>query len=302
MISTNRRKFLLQAAGTAGVVAMGTQALAESHAGPALPDVPTEGRELDIGDAKLFYIDSGGEGEVVVLLHSMTGSAHTWEKQFPALIAAGYRVVAYSRRGHRGSSAIDPNAMGTGAEDLKALLDGLGIEKFHAMGTAGGGYYLMDFAAKWHPMLLSITYACSILAINEPDFLQTLQAMAPYELLDKMPSYMKELGPAYRAADPEGKARWEELEHGARYDEKLMQPLLHGVTWPEVAGIAAPVMLISGGADLFVTPTLMEIAAKRLQKCETHVVPNAGHSAYWEDPKTFNKLLLDFMARHGASA
>ena len=296
--STDRRAFLLRTAGAAGAIAMGSRALAESGAHPA----PGEGRELDLGGAKLLYTDTAGTGEAVVLLHSMTGSAHSWEKQIPALTAAGYRVIAYSRRGHRGSSPIDPDAMGTGAEDLKALLDHLGIAKFHGVGTAGGGYYLVDFAVKWHPMLLSMTCACSILAIEEPDFLGALQRMAAYELLALMPSYMKELGPAYRAADPQGQARWEELEHGARYDETLMQPRLHGVTWPEVQGIAAPTLLIAGGADLFVTPTLMEIAAKHFPRCETQVIANAGHSANWEDPAAFNRLVLDFIGRNGAGA
>ncbi len=304
MGTSDRRKFLVQAAGAAGVMMVASRAAAQNDHDPALPPPPENGKEMDIGGGnKLYYTDTGGDGEVVILLHSMTGSARVWEHQLPALTETGYRVVAYSRRGHWGSSKIDPDNPGTGAEDLKALVDGLGIKKFHAMGTAGGGYYLMDFAVKWHSMLQSMTLACSVLAINEPDFQEVLRRPRPKGVsLSNLPSSFLEVSANYRAADPEGLARWEALEHIARYDESIMQPLMHGVTWEEVAQITAPVMILAGGADLFVTPTAMDYAAQRFRMAESHTVPNVGHSAYWEDPRTFNTLLLNFMARHGAQA
>lgn len=299
--SSDRRKFLFRAAGVAGVMMAGSRAVANHHEGSTLPPPPENGKELDIGEGvKLYYTDTGGDGEVVILLHSMTGSARVWEKQTPDLTAAGYRVIAYSRRGHWGSSAIDPDAMGTGAEDLKALVDGLGIKKFHAMGTAGGGYYLMDFAVKWHKMLISMTLACSILAVREPEFLEMLTGVAP-EGVRKLPSSFLEVSPAYRAANKEGLARWQALEHIARFDNTLMQPLMHQVTWQQVGAITAPVMLIAGGSDLFVTPALMDMAAPYYRSAESHVISNVGHSAYWEDPRSFNALLLNFMARHGTT-
>ncbi len=257
---------------------------------------------MDVGDAKLYYLDSGGEGETVVLMHAMTGSARVWERQWDVLVKAGYRVIAYSRRGHWGSSPIDPDAPGAGAEDLKALLDGLGVKKFHGVGTAGGAHYLVDFAVKWHPMLRSMTCACGTMAINEPDHLAILRGVIPEQGLLGFPSTFVELSPAYRAADPEGTARWAALEHIARFDNSLMQPKLHGVTWEELGRITAPVMVLGGGADLFITPTLLENAVQHYRDYELHIIDNVGHSAHWEDPRTFNTLLLNFLARHGVQA
>ena len=256
---------------------------------------------MDVGDAKLYYLDSGGDGEAVILLHSMTGSARVWEYQWDVLKDAGYRVIAYSRRGHWGSSPIDPANMGTGADDLKRLVDGLGLKKFHAMGTAGGGYYLMDFAVGWPDMLLSLTLACSVLAINEPDFQEILRRPSAGVKLAGLPSYFLELSPNYRAGNPEGKKRWEALEHVARFDNKLMQPLVHGVTWEEVSRITCPVQLLAGGTDFACTPTVMDFAAPHFRNAVTHVINNVGHSAHWEDPRTFNTLLLNFLAQHGTT-
>lgn len=299
--SQDRRKFLMQAAGVTGALMIASPAAAEDLVASLLPPEPAGGKVMDVGGTKLYYLDSGGPGEVVVLLHSMTGSARSWDKQIPALTAAGYRVVSYSRRGHWGSSRIDPAAPGNGVDDLKGLLDGLGIKKFHGVGTAGGGYYLMDFAVKWHRMLQSMTLACSILAINEPEFVAKMNRGIPPGLR-QLPESFREVSPAYRAADPDGLARWEALEHIARFDKTIMQPRMHGVTWQEAASITAPVMLIAGGSDLFVTPALMDFAAPHYRSCESHVISNAGHSAYWEDPRSFNALVLNFLARHGIQA
>jgi len=319
--SSNRRQFLLQTGGAAGAMMIASPLLAQGHPeqdGPAhrsghkaptqateaqkkaaMPPVPEGGKELSVRDGKLYYLDSGGDGEVILLLHAMTGSARFWEKQWPALTAAGYRVIAYSRRGHWGSSPINPEAPGTGAEDLKAFVDGLGIEKFHGVGTAGGAHYLMDFAVKWHSMLYSMTLACSSMAMGEEEFLTPFWGNIPPKILtDEFARSFAEMSAAYRAADPEGLARWEALEEIARYDRELVQPKMHGVTWEEIEGISAPAMLIAGGADLYITPTLIEMVASHFQVSETHVIPNVGHSAHWEDPETFNMLVLNFAARH----
>ena len=282
---------------------LASKASADHHEAGEAPPPPENGKVMKLSNGvEIYYTDTGGDGEVVVLLHSMTGSARVWEYQTPALVAEGYRVIAYSRRGHWGSSKIDPNNLGNGVEDLEGLLEGLGVEKFHGMGTAGGGYYLMDYAVKNHAKMYSMMLACSILAIREPDFLHMLSAHRPGNRLVGMPSSFLELSSNYKASDPEGWKRWEALEHGARYDNSLMQPLVHGVTWAEVAQISCPVMLVAGGADLFVTPALMDYAAPKYRNAESHVINNVGHSAYWEDPRSFNALMLGFFSRHGATA
>ena len=52
-----------------------------------------------INGARIFYIDTGGAGTPVVFLHANTGSSRVWENQIPAFTAAGYRFIAFDRRG-----------------------------------------------------------------------------------------------------------------------------------------------------------------------------------------------------------
>jgi len=62
----------------------------------------TVGKE-NSGDIELYYEDHGS-GEPIVLIHGYPLSGASWEKQVPALLDAGYRVITYDRRGFGKSS------------------------------------------------------------------------------------------------------------------------------------------------------------------------------------------------------
>src|SRR5262245_13801970 len=102
----------------------------------------------ELGGVRLSYRDSGGNGVPVVFLHAATGSSQVWEHQEGPFTAAGFRVIAYDRRGFGRTvvaQAATPNATAeTGADDLQALMDHLRIGRFHLVGTAAGAFVGID--------------------------------------------------------------------------------------------------------------------------------------------------------------
>src|SRR5947209_4271514 len=103
-------------------------------------------------------------------MHAATGSVRSWEHQTPALVKAGYRVIAFSRRGW-GDTTVEPNApIGTAADDLIALMDALHIDRFHLVGTAAGGSVTFDTALSYPQRLRSIVVANSIGGVQDPEF------------------------------------------------------------------------------------------------------------------------------------
>ena len=66
-----------------------------------LPELRAEdaGRYAELPGVKLWFTDTGGTGTPVVLLHANTGTAASWEAQAQAFSRAGYRVIAFDRRG-----------------------------------------------------------------------------------------------------------------------------------------------------------------------------------------------------------
>ena len=113
---------------------------------PPKQQAPAKTGMIDIPGAQLFYWDTGGTGTPIVLMHPASGSAMIWDYQQPAFAKAGYRVIAYSRRGYAKSSALDKANPGSGSEDLAAFVKALNLPRFHLIASAAGGSISMDFA------------------------------------------------------------------------------------------------------------------------------------------------------------
>src|SRR6266508_2147723 len=126
--------------------------LAGSNAASAQPSLtvplpaPVAAKEgmATIPDTRLFYWDTGGDGQPILFLHPASGSALIWGYQQPIFAAAGFRVIAYSRRGYYNSAPYDRNKPGTGSVDLDNVTQSLGIGKFHLVASAAGGSIAAD--------------------------------------------------------------------------------------------------------------------------------------------------------------
>ncbi|WP_280636175.1 alpha/beta fold hydrolase [Methanoculleus chikugoensis] len=98
----------------------------------------TVGKE-NSGTIDLYYEDHGA-GEPVVLVHGWPLSSKSWEKQVPVLLDAGYRVVAYDRRGFGNSAkptfGYDYDTL---AEDLHTLMTELDLTAATLVGFSMGG-------------------------------------------------------------------------------------------------------------------------------------------------------------------
>jgi pimeloyl-ACP methyl ester carboxylesterase len=248
-------------------------------------------------DVRLAYRDSGGDGPAVVLLHPASGSKDVWEYQWPALVGAGYRVVAHSRRGHAGSERGPADAPGTGSGDLLALLDRLGIARCDLVGTAGGAIVAADFALSHLPRLRSLTLACTILGVVDADYAAVTARLRPPGF-EKMPIEFQELGPSYRAENPDGMARWIALEHRAHPGGRPRQPTANRITWAALRGLDLPTLVVNGDADLWSPPAVQRLFLRHLPRAEGVIIRDCGHSAYWEQPEAFNAALLGFLQRN----
>ena len=72
----------------------------------------------------------------------------------------------------------------------------------------------------------------------------------------------------------------------------------HRLTFALVETIKTPTLILTGGADLYAPPPVMKLFAERINGAEWVVVPEAGHSTYWEQPEVFNSAVLAFIRKH----
>ena len=254
---------------------------------------------VSVPAGRLAYWDTGGTEPPVVFQHPATGSAHMWLYQQPVFVKAGYRAIGWSRRGHRGSDPVDPSAPGSASTDLVYLLDALGVDRFHAVASAAGGAISVDFALSHASRLLSLSLTSCVGGVQDPDYLSLSQSIRPPGF-DALPSEFREVGPSYRACDPEGVRRWLALEHGAVTGLRIGQTPVNHITFAALENLRVPTLLMTGDADLWMPPPLMRLYAQRLPLSELVIAPECGHALYWEAPEVFNECVLEFIGRHGA--
>ena len=257
------------------------------------------GHYADLQGVKLWFADSGGTGVPVVLLHANTGTIATWESQNAAFSRAGYRVIAFDRRGW-GNSKADPATgaqPGTIASDLETLVEHLKLDKFHLVGVAGGGFAALDYAA-WHPeRLRSLVVGASTGQFSEPE-MREITARVEIPELRKQPAVYREVGPSYRGGNPEGTKRWVAIEEHSQQPGAPAQPLRSPNTFAKLATVTMPTLVLAADADLLAPPALMRAWAVHLPNYEFATVEDSGHSIAWEQPQRFNEQVLAFIRRH----
>jgi pimeloyl-ACP methyl ester carboxylesterase len=261
---------------------------------------PVREAYFTVPGARIFYRDTGGSGTPVILLHAATGSSRVWDYQIPAFAAAGYRVIAFDRRGW-GRTEINSaeSRPGTAANDLLGLIDQLHLDRVHVIGTAAGGFVALDFALSYPQRVRSLVIANSIGGVEDADYIELGRRIRPPEFA-KLPPEFRELGPSYRAGNAAGTQRWMELEKVSRPlgPPAQAQPLRNHITFAMLETIQAPTLLMTGDADLYAPPPILPLFAARIKGSETLVIPEAGHSAYWEQPGLFNSAVLKFLGKH----
>ena len=262
---------------------------------PAQP--PFKDGVADLGECKLYYTDTGGSGEPVVFVHPASGSALIWLYQRPIFMAAGYRVIAYSRRACHGSSPMTQETRGIGSEDLAKLLDFLKIDRAHVVACAAGGSIAVDFAISFPKRVKSLTVSSNGFSVVDGEIQAAAKRIRPKEW-ETLPWWFRELGPSYRAANPKGVEHWIELEESGSNADGLRQDTKHAVTTAMLRDMNVPILLMTGAADTTTPPATQRMIAKHLPNCELFVVQECGHSAYWERPDVFNAVVIDFISRH----
>jgi len=157
-------------AGPVGVMVGGTLgavagALGGAAAGTMMnPEAAGSAGTLSAHTVRLHIDDSGGGGRPVLLIHGWPLSAQAWEPQVSVLRAAGYRVVAYDRRGFGRSdkpeSGYDYDAL---ADDLQRVMDQCALQDVTLVGFSMGGGEVARYVARWgESRLHSVVFAAAV--------------------------------------------------------------------------------------------------------------------------------------------
>ena len=259
----------------------------------------SSGQFIDLPTVKLWITDSGGMGEPVILLHPRTGNSEYWQYTVSALAGAGYRAIALDYPGWGKSVVHEGQNPAPVAETINLLIDHLGLEVVHLIGTAMGGYIALDYAS-WQPnRIKSLVIAASGLGLENDSEYSVFRQRAEIPGMSEQPSDIREISPNYRGMNPEGVERWKKIYDNGQQKGAVRPPLRTPNTPEKLALLSAPTLVIAGGIDLTTPSGGMRLWSRHLTvPSEFLVISEAGHVLVWEQPKVFNQAIITFLQKH----
>lgn len=261
-----------------------------------------------------LYYEDHGAGRPVVLIHGFPLSAASWEKQVPALLQAGRRVIAYDRRGFgRSSQPAVGYDYDTFAADLDALLTKLDVRDATLVGFSMGGGEVARYVGRYGTARVS---GAVFIAAVPPYLLKADDnpAGVPGEafegikqaILADRPSFLTSFFENFFNADVlKGKGITDEALRMSWNVAAAASPIATYAcvdTWgtdfrADLEKFDIPTLVIHGDADRIVP---LEAAGKRtaemVKGSKLVVVPGGPHAVNWTHSEAVNGPLLEFLS------
>jgi pimeloyl-ACP methyl ester carboxylesterase len=138
---------------------------------------PHQSAHAEVNGVRLNYLDWGGEGPPLVLLHGIGDNPHVFD-DLAAELREQFRVVAYARRGHGQSDAPPgPYDAATLVEDLHQFLNHLKIKRASLLGWSMGGNEIGDFAGQYPDRVDKLVYLEGAYDWSDPRFADAFPEM-----------------------------------------------------------------------------------------------------------------------------
>lgn len=264
----------------------------------------TPAKKARVNNMELAYIDQG-QGRPVVLLHGFPLNNSMWQAQIPAL-ASNFRVIAPDFRGHGESEAPSGTySMDLLADDVKALLDHLGIDRAVIVGFSMAGYATFAFYRKYPNLVSALVLADTR---PQPDSAEAKQGrentaqgvlkdgvsgpaqalptrMLTQETQQSRPDLVKAVSGIMASTPVNG------------YVGDLRGMAERPDSTATLSQITCPTLVIVGEQDTLTPVADSELMAQTIKGATLVKIPGAGHLAPMEAPDAFNKALLDFLAK-----
>jgi pimeloyl-ACP methyl ester carboxylesterase len=264
-------------------------------------------RFIDVPAGRLVVHDSGG-GPPIVLLHASIVDSRAWEPLTPVLLDAGYRVVAFDRRGTGGSTT--ENVEFSNRADTIAVLDALGLGQAALVGNSVGGQIAVDTAIEAPDRVAAAVTIGSIVpdwwpgmtpqeeAIEaeleraeqggDPDTITEADVRAwvdgPGQPTDRVPEDIRQLVRGMdRAINEAGRTSGRPIPMRPPASERLDR-------------LTMPVLAVAGELDFSYHVASAEYLAAKAPDARSVIVPGVAHMVALEAPEELGALITGFLA------
>ena len=264
-------------------------------------------RRIDVPGGRLAVHDFG-EGSPIVLLHAGIVTSWAWEPLTPFLLDAGYRVVAFDRRG-AGDSSTQDVAFSSRADTI-AVLDTLGLGRAALVGNSVGGQIALDTAIEAPDRVVAVVTIGSIV----PDWFPGMTSEE--EVVEAELERAEQRGDPDAIADADVRA-WvdgpgqppdrvpEDIRELVReMDRALNEPgVVRGRPVPmrppaseQLGRLTMPVLAVAGELDFSYHAASARYLEDNAPDARAVIMPDVAHLIGLEAPQELAALLTDFLA------
>jgi pimeloyl-ACP methyl ester carboxylesterase len=257
-----------------------------------------------------LHYEVTGSGPALLFAHGLGGNQMSWWQQV-AHFAPHYTCVAFAHRGFAPSDRIangpDPADY---AGDVAALIDHLGFAEVRLVGQSMGGWTMLEYAIA-HPdkakaLVLSSTSGTIDRRGADPTGGAQYDAWLKDAETKVAAGLAKGVHPAIgltaAARTPALHLLYKSIDEmaGALDKEKVRSGLRRTAvrTLDGLKDFRVPTLLIAGGQDVVFPSFLAAAIAAKLPCADAQLIPDSGHSPYFEQAATFNRLVEAFLSLH----
>ncbi|MFX1417546.1 MAG: alpha/beta fold hydrolase [Promethearchaeota archaeon] len=251
---------------------------------------------------QLAYIDFGGSGEYVILLHGLMSRATTWYET-ALWLRENYHVIGFDQRGHGRSEKPEVNySRDVMIEDIAIAMNELGIHNSIVIGHSMGGSIAWGLAIS-HPQLVkALIIEDKSAQTSSKDALKEWEKFfeswpLPFSCLKEARIFFGNLHPTYADHFIES---FEEKELGYypifkfQHLLKILSLSFEESKWDELKKIKCPTLIIKGGSSQFQREHA-EKMSKIIEKCQFIEIPNAGHVVHDDQPELYKVAVNNFL-------
>jgi 3-oxoadipate enol-lactonase len=256
-----------------------------------------------------FQVTEAGSGEPVICIHGNGLNRDLWRHLVPDL-SPRYRCVVYELRGMGKAVTVEkPGSKITvedHADDLGAIMDGLGIERAVMVAHAYGGFVAMRFAIDHPQRVGGLIMACTAARLEGstrqvvPNWIETTERVGMQPLIEK--AIDRWFVAPFRDAHPEIMDLYRKMigdNPPLGYAANARGILEYDIR-EQLHRIGCPTLLVTGEADYSTPVADHEFIAEHIENSELIVVENASHTVPEEQPQEFNSIVLRFLDQHAA--
>jgi pimeloyl-ACP methyl ester carboxylesterase len=259
-----------------------------------------------------LYYEIHGSGDPLLCIMGLGGNIHFWEFQVGAF-AERYRTIVFDNRGAgRSDKPGGPYTMQLLADDAVSVLDAAGVERAHVIGISMGGMIAQDLVLRYPDRVGALILAATFARPDEGTRKAAadgssrvgggldLKSLDPKQLFRFMmtmiltPEFIQREKPWLRSLLERAQA------YGFSVEAFLAQvaAVMNHDAAEGLREVRAPALILTGTNDLLVPPHHSDELARLIPGAELVRVEGGTHGFNVERRDEFNRIVLDFLARH----